>query len=282
MKLGRIILMLVVFAPLSFAQGYYPLQVGNQWDYGEIRYMTPGQYQYLYSVRVVGDTTMPDGLSYAVLEGDFGAKFLRQSGARVSSFLSNKDSILYNFSLQSGDTLSIVRMDTFYTLVQVAVDQAQIFGKTLKAWTFVTTTNTSSDGGSRRTIADSIGRTYLFVDGGYTDYLMGAIIDGRQYGTITSVPRSRESRCPEFILYQNYPNPFNPRTTVQYYVPVHAEISLILYSVLGQQVMEVDHGMRQPGMHVARVDGTSIASGVYYLRLVGQGVSVTRMIALLK
>jgi hypothetical protein len=36
MHLRFLITLLVTCGSLSFSQGYYPLQVGNQWDYGEI------------------------------------------------------------------------------------------------------------------------------------------------------------------------------------------------------------------------------------------------------
>jgi hypothetical protein len=267
---------------LSFAQGYYPLQVGNQWDYGEIDFHTPSQFVYLYSEHIVGDTTMPNGLTYAIKQGGFGTEFLRQSGFRVYSFASNKDTLAYDFTVHDGDTVCIVQKDTFFTLVTVHLGQGEVFGRMLKGWSYITTTNTSSDGGSRLNIVDSIGRNYLFMDPGYSEYLMGAIIDGKRYGTVMEVPARNPVQPSEFQLFQNYPNPFNPVTTVEYYVPIRTEVDLTLYSALGQKVREVAHGMQDAGPHIAHVEGTNLPSGTYFLRLVAPNVSITKTVVLIK
>jgi len=274
------ILLLCGGCSIAVSQGVYPLQIGNQWDYGEIDFHTPGQLHYLYSVHCVGDTTMANGLTYAVVEGDFVPRFIRQSGARVYAYLLNRDSLVYDFSLNSGDTVTLAQNGDYFTLVRVYVGQAQIFGMTLNSWSFVRTSNTSSDGGSQLTIADGLGRTYIFIDGGYTDYLMGARIDGKQYGELTTTPGKLESDPKQFTLMPSYPNPFNPTTTVQYRVPIRVEMRIILYSSLGQEVAVVYQGLQSPGVHTARIDGTALASGVYYLELLAPGVSISKSIVL--
>ena len=282
MHLKMLSLLLCGIGSVSFCQGHYPLHVGNQWDYGEIDFHTPGQYQYLYSVRIVGDTTMPNGENYAIQQGDFGTKYLRQSGSRVYSFVSDKDYVLYDFSLQQGDTASFVQDGSYFTLVTVYVGQGEVFGKSVTRWTYVTTTNTSSDGGSVLTIADSIGRTYLFLDGGYTDYLMGAIINGTRYGTVTQIARRTDVHPAEFRLFQNFPNPFNPTTTVEYFVPATSEVSIYLFSALGEKVSLVFQGVQNPGLHIAHINGTNLASGVYFVQLVAPGVSISKSVLLIK
>ncbi len=282
MIIKTVILLLCGSCPIAVSQGVYPLQIGNQWDYGEIDFHTPGRLHYLYSVHCVGDTTMPNGLKYAVVDGDIGPRFMRQSGARVSAFLLDRDSLVYDFSLNSGDTVTLARNGDYFTLVTVNVGQAQMFGMTLNSWSFVRTTNASSDGGSRLTIADGLGRTYIFVDGGYSDYLMGARIDGKQYGELTHTAGKYEPNPKQFSLMPSYPNPFNPTTTVLYRVPIRAEVRIILYSSLGQEVSTLYQGLQSPGAHTARIDGTDLASGVYYLRLFAPGVSLSRAVVLVK
>jgi hypothetical protein len=277
-----IILISFVYTSLSFSQGYYPLQVGNQWDYGEINPQTPGQYQYLYSDRIVGDTTMSNGKTYFVLQEGSNKQFLRQSGSIAYSYISNRDSVLYDFTLQQGDTALYLQNGSYYTLITVSVGQGQILGRSLKTWSFVKTTNTSTDGGSVVTIADSLGRTYLFVDGGYDEYLMGAIIQGIKYGTVTQVNPQKEIYPTEFRLFQNYPNPFNPTTTIEYSVPVLSEVELALYSLLGKKIVVLYHGIQEPGTHLARLDASKLASGTYFVRLLAPNVSISRSIILIK
>jgi hypothetical protein len=267
MQLRFLITLLVTCGSLSFSQGYYPLQVGNQWDYGEIDFHTPGQYHYLYSVHILGDTIMPNGLTYAIQSGNFGPQFLRQSGPRVYAFLENKDSVLYDFTLEDGDTAFFFKDSTYYTLVTVNIGQTQVFGKSLKAWYYTRTTNTSSDGGARYTIADSIGRTYIFIDGGYTDYLMGAVINGTRYGTVTRVTPKGDIRPYDFRLLQNYPNPFNPNTTIKFELPKTSQVNLRVIDILGREVTVLVNERRDAGVHEVKFDGSNLASGVYFYRL---------------
>lgn len=282
MHLRFLVTLLATCGSLSFSQGYYPLQVGNQWDYGEIDFHTPGQYHYLYSVHILGDTIMPNGLTYAIQSGNFSPQFLRQSGPRVYSFLENKDSVLYDFTLEDGDTAFFFKDSTYYTLVTVNIGQTQVFGKSLKAWYYTRTTNTSSDGGARYTIADSIGRTYIFIDGGYTDYLMGAVINGTRYGTVTRVTPKGDIQPCDYRLFQNYPNPFNPFTTIRYALPQWSNVTLSVYNTLGQVVSTLVNEIQDVGYHEIRFDGSGLASGVYFYRLQSGGYVAVKKLLLMK
>ena len=280
MHLKIMILTFLAFCTSAFSQGHYPLQIGNQWDYGELE--LAGQFTYLYSLLIVGDTTMPNGKTYAVEKSIYGKRFLREQDSLLLQYLSGKDTAIYNYSYQNGDTALFIQNGPYITTVIVYVGEGQLFGRTLKGWSYFTTTNTSSDGGSRITITDSIGRTYTFIDGGYSEYLMGALIDGKKYGTVLGVPLQANTKPSEFKLFQNFPNPFNPITTIQFSVPVRAEIELVLYSTLGKKVAVIFHGIEDPGVHTARIDGSELASGVYFVELLTKNVSISKSIVLLK
>lgn len=71
----------------------------------------------------------------------------------------------------------------------------------------------------------------------------------------------------EFSLDQNYPNPFNPTTNVSYSVPVKSEVSLEVYNLIGQKIMTLVQGSVDAGKHFVQVDGSSMASGVYLLKI---------------
>jgi|GEM_PF-882921 len=83
-----------------------------------------------------------------------------------------------------------------------------------------------------------------------------------------------------FELHGNYPNPFNPSTTIVYSLPagtVDADVSLVIYNQLGQQVRTISNMAQTAGTHEvvwdARDDnGADVASGVYIYRLT-QGVN---------
>ncbi len=90
-----------------------------------------------------------------------------------------------------------------------------------------------------------------------------------------------------FALNQNYPNPFNPTTTIKFSLPKTAEIRLIVYNTLGQEVLRLAEGVFGAGEHIVSFDataasGTSLASGIYFYRLEADGHALTRKMALLK
>ena len=76
-----------------------------------------------------------------------------------------------------------------------------------------------------------------------------------------------------FYLFQNYPNPFNPVSTLRYDVPNACNVSLIVYDILGQEVIGLVNSLMEPGYYQVVWDGTagdgrSVPSGIYIARLV--------------
>jgi hypothetical protein len=71
----------------------------------------------------------------------------------------------------------------------------------------------------------------------------------------------------EFALEQNYPNPFNPSTIIAYSVPVKSDVTLEVYNLIGQKVMTLVQGSVDAGKHVVQMDGSSMASGIYLVKL---------------
>ncbi|MBX2991898.1 MAG: T9SS type A sorting domain-containing protein, partial [Bacteroidetes bacterium] len=69
-----------------------------------------------------------------------------------------------------------------------------------------------------------------------------------------------------FALRASYPNPFNPSTTISYDLPEVADVSLVIYDVVGREVAEIVHGTRAAGYHSATWNASSVASGVYFAR----------------
>jgi hypothetical protein len=79
-----------------------------------------------------------------------------------------------------------------------------------------------------------------------------------------------------FALLQNYPNPFNPSTTVQYVVPEQVDVTLTVYSLLGQEIVRLVEGAHAPGTHTAvwhgvDAQGRTVPSGVYLIRMTATG-----------
>ena len=73
-----------------------------------------------------------------------------------------------------------------------------------------------------------------------------------------------------FELFQNYPNPFNPSTTISYQLPVNSNVSLKVYDILGKEVMTLVNGPNEAGYHQSIFNANSVASGVYFYRLIAE------------
>jgi hypothetical protein len=92
-----------------------------------------------------------------------------------------------------------------------------------------------------------------------------------------------------FELAQNYPNPFNPFTTMTYTVGGTrgrgvgvSDVSLVVYDMLGRRVATLVNERKMPGRYEATIDGSNLASGIYYYRLTAGTFVETRKALLVK
>ena len=135
---------------------------------------------------------------------------------------------------------------------------------------------------------------YSFIDdqidpGAIYYYLLEAIdLDGssefyEQWVAVESlsIPDSWE-------LAQNYPNPFNPSTTIQFSLPEPGAVSLHVYNLQGKLVQTLlNHESYNWGRYQLIWDGrnqygATVASGVYFYRLQGEGFIKTRKMTLVR
>ena len=90
----------------------------------------------------------------------------------------------------------------------------------------------------------------------------------------------------EHVLHQNYPNPFNPSTTIQYDLPEHSEVSLIIYDITGRTVQTLVSRSQASGSYEIvwngrNRDGEEVAGGMYFARLrASEYSSVVKMVYL--
>ena len=92
--------------------------------------------------------------------------------------------------------------------------------------------------------------------------------------TVILEVKGYENNVPEtFTLQQNYPNPFNPVSTIQYDLPKGSEVSLIVYDILGREVVRLVDRDMTAGYHQAIWDGRTasgreVPTGLYIARLI--------------
>ena len=85
-----------------------------------------------------------------------------------------------------------------------------------------------------------------------------------------------------FALRQNYPNPFNPSTTIEYDVAEESFVTVTVFNELGQEVRQLERGVRQRGRHTALFDAAGLASGVYFYRFTAGGFTETKRMMLVR
>lgn len=105
-------------------------------------------------------------------------------------------------------------------------------------------------------------------------------------GNVTSIRELRNPKTAsipmEFELTQNFPNPFNPTTTIRFGLPEATNVKLIVYNLLGQEVITLVNGYRSAGSYDVIWNASNLASGIYIYRLETGSYSISKKMNLLK
>ena len=128
----------------------------------------------------------------------------------------------------------------------------------------------STDQAKIRIIMDNVGTDYVGISNSFTIQA-------------TSVSVKLKGNSPEtFTLYPNYPNPFNPITTISFILPQPEQTALIIYNILGQEIIRLVDGKYDAGNHQVTWDASNVSSGIYFYRLQAGDFVETRKMVLLK
>ena len=86
-----------------------------------------------------------------------------------------------------------------------------------------------------------------------------------------------------FLLDQAYPNPFRDFATLRFGVSEAQRVEIMVYDVMGKQVQVLYAGTLADGqVQDVRIDATSLASGLYFVRLAGETVQATQRISVVR
>jgi len=85
-----------------------------------------------------------------------------------------------------------------------------------------------------------------------------------------------------FSLAQNYPNPFNPVTSIKYSVPKQSLVKLVVYDVIGREVVTLVNEIRHAGNYNVSFDASNYASGVYFYRMESGDFTDVKKMVLIK
>lgn len=125
------------------------------------------------------------------------------------------------------------------------------------------------------TSVNNVGAHWVSTAGvtSFSDWTLGE-------SSLATAVKSEKSTIPTvFYVDQNYPNPFNPATKISYGLPEAAQVTVVVYSVLGQEVATLQSGVQNAGTYTVTFDGSRLGSGVYFCRVTaGKSVAVRQML----
>ena len=133
----------------------------------------------------------------------------------------------------------------------------------------------------------------LFVEEFINIIIDSAIIDtgkvpvelkngGVQLIPIVGVGDDNSSLPDRYYLGQNYPNPFNPVTTIKFDLPAGGHSTLIIYNILGQEVIRLVDEFLEQGRYAYNWDASGKTSGLYIYKLTSGNFVQSRKMVLLK
>jgi hypothetical protein len=73
----------------------------------------------------------------------------------------------------------------------------------------------------------------------------------------------------------------DPILTIRYQVPQNTHVIMRVYNTVGRQVATLVNDQQGPGAYEAKLDGTGLASGMYFYRIEAAGFVLTKKILLI-
>jgi photosystem II stability/assembly factor-like uncharacterized protein len=150
----------------------------------------------------------------------------------------------------------------------------------------------TSDGGETWEAYSLPGSVEGVFDMSFLDSTLGWAIDPG-VGSPTLVYRwstadSTDSRRQNLAYASNlrvvsiYPNPFNSEATIAISVPTTEHVTATVYDLLGHPLDVLTDRLLVGGIYQLNWKGSHYASGIYFLRISGQGTTVTSKLQLIK
>ncbi|MFZ2323319.1 MAG: S8 family serine peptidase [Ignavibacteriaceae bacterium] len=85
-----------------------------------------------------------------------------------------------------------------------------------------------------------------------------------------------------FYLLTSYPNPFNPSTIIRYAVPKKSFVKIIICNILGSEIKTLVDKEVDIGINETVLDGSDLASGIYFVRMLSNNQQKIIKISLIR
>ncbi len=121
------------------------------------------------------------------------------------------------------------------------------------------------------TVQASTGEIAGAAEGGNTSVKSGFLVVKLQPGSVTAIDVA-ESLPTTYALRQNYPNPFNPSTTLRFDLPAATDIHIVVYDLLGREVVRLVDQRLEAGYHQLVWNGRDrsgreVPTGMYIVQM---------------
>ncbi len=92
--------------------------------------------------------------------------------------------------------------------------------------------------------------------------------------TQSDVTEFAEGQAPtDFELLPACPNPFNAGTSISFNLPKVSHVTLTVYNLLGERVLELLNAPQDAGHHQVKVNAANLISGVYFYEMKAYAVN---------
>jgi hypothetical protein len=265
---------------------YFPMEIGNVWEYEEQGYPDLGHYQ----IKVVGDTTMPNGRVYRIFKGSSEPDYYRMDDSlniyryrESGSCLNNDEYIRFKLTaMDSSYWFYCTAPDTQYVkLITTRTDYYSYLENYFETKYYNEGTIGGWDNMAIR-LAKGLGKTFSILEGPQ-QVLVGAVINGQTIGNVTSanqVERNLEKIREDDI--RNYPNPFNSTTTIEYNLARSGFVSLGVYDIVGREVATLVNEYKPEGQHAVQFNATNLSNGIYLYCFQSGNIVQTKKLTVMK
>ncbi|MDP8239642.1 MAG: T9SS type A sorting domain-containing protein, partial [Candidatus Hatepunaea meridiana] len=94
--------------------------------------------------------------------------------------------------------------------------------------------------------------------------------------------KSIEAMPIEFGIVAAYPNPFNANAVIRYNLSKAGRITMNVYDINGRLALNIVDNSLNMGIHTTILNGSTLVSGIYFLRLQNCNKTATMKVALVK
>ena len=275
-------------------KNYFPLSVGNYWQY-KVSYrghsnpdsiIFNGRYDYMQVIEdtIIGDSSIPyyklkfvhwrDKIKYLRYDS------LKQSIIDYSPGWTDPEPEFFDLTANVGDSSKY----RYTEMICSKIDSILFLGNKLEYREYYNNPSWVDVYG----LAKGIGlvkmvynQSWGFTNITYYD-LVYAKIDGIEYGKLITNINHENILPSNYSLSQNYPNPFNPTTTINYSIPKRSQVSIIIYNAIGEEVEELVDDIQSTGNYKVIFNGRNLTSGIYYYQIKAGEYLETKKMLLIK